>query len=70
MARDPLLPKPDRAGSLPAETVNCAGRGRCGVVPGCPLGTGHDRCDWHASGMAGVDDPGTPWRLWFAWIAG
>jgi hypothetical protein len=24
-----------------------------GVVRGCPLGTGQDRCEWHASGTAG-----------------
>jgi hypothetical protein len=26
---------------------------QCGVVRGCPLGTGQDRCEWHASGPAG-----------------
>ena len=28
------------------------------VVRGCPLGTGQDRCEWHASGTAAEDDPG------------
>jgi hypothetical protein len=27
-----------------------------GVVCGCPLGTGHDRCEWHSSDTAGEDD--------------
>jgi hypothetical protein len=27
-------------------------------VRDCPLETGQDRCEWHASGMAGEDDPG------------
>jgi hypothetical protein len=31
---------------------------------GCPLGTGRDCCEWHASGMAGESDPGTAWRRW------
>jgi hypothetical protein len=51
-----LLPKPDRAGLLPATIENGAGRGRCGVVRGCPLGTGWDRCEWHGSGTADEDD--------------
>jgi hypothetical protein len=38
------------------ETVIDAGRGRCGVVRGCPLGTGQDCCEWHVSGTAGEDD--------------
>ncbi|MFL5533501.1 MAG: hypothetical protein ACJ8BC_16170, partial [Gemmatimonadales bacterium] len=29
------------------------GEGRFGVVRGCPLETGKDRCEWHASGTAG-----------------
>jgi hypothetical protein len=50
---DSLLAKPDQARSLPAMAGNRAGRGRRGVVRGCPLGTGRDRCEWHASGTAG-----------------
>src|SRR4029450_5704081 len=53
---DSLLAKPDRAGLPPAAVVNGAGHGRCGVVRGCPLGTGQDCCKWHASGTAGEDD--------------
>jgi hypothetical protein len=53
---DSLLPKPDRAGSLPRELVNGAGRGRRWVVRGCPLETGQDRCEWHGSGTAGEND--------------
>jgi hypothetical protein len=53
---DHLLPKPDRAGLPPATIENGAGRGRCGVVRGCPLGTGRDRCEWHGSGTADEDD--------------
>ena len=49
---DPLLAKPDRAASLPAKAANVAGCGHCGVVRECPLGTGQDRCEWHASGTA------------------
>ena len=52
-ATDPLLPKPDRAGAPPAETMNSSGRGHGGIVRGCPLGTGQDCCEWHASGTAG-----------------
>jgi hypothetical protein len=48
----PLLPRPDRPGSLPEEMGNAAGRLRPGVVRGCPLGTGHDRCEWHGGGTA------------------
>jgi hypothetical protein len=54
---DYLLAKPDRAGSSPWETVIGAGRGLCGVVRCCPLGTGQDCCEWHVSGTAGEDDP-------------
>src|SRR5829696_10144530 len=32
--------------------MNGAGRGRIGVVCGCPLGTALDSCEWHASGAA------------------
>ena len=53
---DPLLAKPDRAGLPPATIENGAGRGRCGVVCGCPLGTVRDRCEWHGSGTADEDD--------------
>ena len=35
---------------------NGAGRGRWGADYGCPLGTGQDRCEWHASGTAGEKD--------------
>ena len=60
---DYLLAKPDRAGSSPWETVIGAGRGRCGVVRGCPLGTDHDRCEWHGSGTA-EDNPWYACRCW------
>jgi hypothetical protein len=53
---DLLLPKPDRAGLPPATIENGAGRGRCGVVRGCPLRTGRDRCEWHGSGTPDEDD--------------
>jgi hypothetical protein len=36
-----------------------------GVVRGCPLRTGPDRCEWHASGMAAEDDTGIGLGLWF-----
>jgi hypothetical protein len=49
---DPLLAKPDRPRSLPAKAENGTGRGRFGIVPGCPLETGQDCCEWHASGTA------------------
>jgi hypothetical protein len=42
---DPLLPKPDRPRSSPAKVGIRAGRGRLGVVRGCPQETGHDRCE-------------------------
>jgi hypothetical protein len=58
-----LLPKPDRAGLPPATIENGARRGRCGVVRGCPLGTGRDRCEWHACGTAGEDDVRRAWQL-------
>jgi hypothetical protein len=35
---------------------NHAGRGRRGIVRECPLGTGHDFCEWHGSGTADEDD--------------
>jgi hypothetical protein len=42
---------------LPSATIeNGAGRGRCGVVRGCPLRTGRDRCEWHGSGTPDEDD--------------
>ena len=37
-----------------ATAGNGAGRGRCGVVRGRPLGTGQDRCERHGSGTAGT----------------
>jgi hypothetical protein len=49
---DPLLAKPDRVRSGPAKSGNGAGRACSSVVRGYPLGTGHDRCEWHASGTA------------------
>jgi hypothetical protein len=61
---DPLLPKPVRAASTPAKMVNGAGRGRLGVVRGCPFATGKDRCEWQANGMAAEDDPGIRLRRW------
>ena len=48
--------------ALPPPAPRLAGgadRGRRGVVRGCPLGTAQDRCEWHASGTAGEDDPDT-----------
>jgi hypothetical protein len=54
---DPQLAKPARAGSLPAEAGNGAGQGYLAVVRGCPLGTGQDRREWHASGTAGEGNP-------------
>jgi hypothetical protein len=53
---DHLLAKPDRPAWSPATARNGAGRGRCGVVHDCPLGTSQDRCEWHGSGTAGEDD--------------
>jgi hypothetical protein len=53
---DHPLAKPDRAGLPPATIENGAGRGRCGVVRGCPLRTGRDRCEWHGSGTPDEDD--------------
>jgi hypothetical protein len=40
----------------PATIENGAGRSRCGVVRGCPLRTGRDRCEWHGSGTPDEDD--------------
>jgi hypothetical protein len=42
---DRLLAKPDRAGSPSWETMIAASYGRCGVVRGCPPGTGQDCCE-------------------------
>jgi hypothetical protein len=56
---DPLLAKPDRAGALPAETVNSPGHGQDGVVRECPLATDQDCCEWQACGTAGGDGPHT-----------
>jgi hypothetical protein len=53
---DHQLAKPVRAGSLNAGMKNGAGHARYGVVPGCPVGTGRDRCEWHASGIADEKD--------------
>jgi hypothetical protein len=41
-----------------------AGRGRRGVVRGCPLGTDHDRCEWHGTGTA----RGQPWYACRCWV--
>jgi hypothetical protein len=41
----PPAPKPDRPRSSPAKVGIRAGRGRLGVVRGCPQETGHDRCE-------------------------
>ena len=60
---DHLLAKPDRAGSLPWETVIGTGHRRCGVVRGCPLRTGHDPCEWHAGGTAGGNERGSSLAL-------
>jgi putative transposase len=59
---DPLLAKPVRAGSCPGKVVSLAGHGHCGVVRGCPLGTGQDRHAWHGSGTAGEDDVRRAWQ--------
>jgi hypothetical protein len=40
----------------PATMENGAGRRRCGVVCGCPLGTGRNRCEWHGSSTPDEDD--------------
>jgi hypothetical protein len=50
LAGDHLFAKPDRAGSLPAERVSGAGRGRPGAVGGCLPRTSHVCCEWHACG--------------------
>jgi hypothetical protein len=52
----PPASKPDRAGSSPATAGIGAGRGCLGVVRGCPLETGQDCCEWHASGTASEGD--------------
>jgi hypothetical protein len=62
--RDLLLPKPDRALLSPARMAIGAGRDCFVVVRGCPLGTGKDRCEWHAGGTADEDDVGTRSRCW------
>ena len=53
---DHLPPKPARRYHGPAKAGNSAGRGRFGVAPGHPLGSGHNRCEWHVGGTAGEDD--------------
>jgi hypothetical protein len=53
---DPLLAKPDRAGLSPGQTTNGTDHGHRGIVRGCPLGTGHDCCEWHGSGTADEDE--------------
>jgi hypothetical protein len=35
-----------------------------GVVRGCRLETGMDRCEWRACGTASEDGPRTAWRRW------
>jgi hypothetical protein len=59
---DHLLVKPVRATPPFGEVVIGAGQGRGGVVRGCPLGTGQDRCEWHAHGTAGEEDVARTWR--------
>ena len=54
--RAPPPPAPRLAGG--------AGRGRRGVVRGCPLGTDHDRCEWHGSGTT----RGQPWYACRCWV--
>jgi hypothetical protein len=61
---DPLLAKPDRGRSLPGQVTNDAGHGRRGLVRGCALGTGRDRCEWHAGGTAGEDDRCEACQCW------
>jgi hypothetical protein len=61
---DPLLPKPVRAGLSPGKVGNDPAHACHSVVRGCPLGSERDRCEWHASGTAGEDDLGAPWRRW------
>jgi hypothetical protein len=56
---DHQLAKPVRGCSLAGRVSNGAGHGHRGIVRECPLGTGHDRCQWHASGTAGEDEPGS-----------
>jgi hypothetical protein len=50
---DYLLAKPDRTGSSPWAMMIRAGHSGRGIVRGCPLETGQDRCEWHASGTGG-----------------
>jgi hypothetical protein len=59
---DYLLAKPDRPAWSPATAGNGAGRGRCGVVRDCPVGTSQDRCEWHGSGTAGENDACGAWQ--------
>ena len=61
---DHLLAEPVRARRSPAKMGKGAGRVRRGIVRGCPLGTGQDRCEWHAGGTAGVGDPGIRLSRW------
>jgi hypothetical protein len=49
---DHQLAKPVRAVLPPAKVWSGAGRAGHGVVRGCPLDTGRDCCEWHASGTA------------------
>jgi hypothetical protein len=50
-------PNASRAGSSLGEAVIDAGHDHCCVVRGCPLGTGHNLCEWHAICTAGEDGP-------------
>ena len=52
--------KPDRAGSLPAERVNGAGRGRPGAVRGCLPGTSHVCCEWARCGTVDENNDAPP----------
>jgi hypothetical protein len=58
LTSDYLLPKPDGAGAPAVEVVNNTGHGHHGVVRECPLGTGQDCSEWHASSTDGEDDFG------------
>jgi len=48
----PPAPKASSGAVVTCEDGKGAGRVRRGVVRGCPLGTGQDRCEWQASGTA------------------
>jgi hypothetical protein len=56
---DHLLAKP-RAGSLPAERVNGAGRGPSWCCPWLSAGTSHVCCEWHACGTVDENNDAPP----------